>query len=444
MYRPHVVLAVAGILTMVGCDKSPVQPPISPALTSPEESASSGPALSISGPGILSLSSYCSFYNPIGTNDDGTVPFAPSMSVTWTVSDTRVIRFPLYPNSGSTITIMGAAWVCGTITNAGAGYGYATLTAQWTSPKGTRLTATLPVEFGPTPAGVVPVNVIITGGTRTLAPRATTQLTAQTYDQFAHAKNKWANWTSDAPSVAAVSSCQCSSNGTVTAGTANGTAHVTANVNGTTSAPVTITVITPLQLTITGPRAPATNGQYTWTANASGGTGVYTYQWQWRYVTSWPGWAPLGTGQSQSLDVDIEQPAFKLQVTVSSGVLSKSAQFDVYPVPPPPSPCGHWEARPVYDDAGQETGSYVNGWVPEECPSVPCTSGHWESQPILDGNGEETGSYQMVWVPDPGCTLSRLHLEWDAGRSRVQRPAGGGASEQGMRLRWNRYGRETA
>ena len=72
--------------------------------------------------------------------------------------------------------------------------------------------------------------------------------------------------------------------------------------------------------------------------------------------------------------------------------------------PPAPSPCGHWESQAVLDGNGEETGRYVNVWVPEECPPAPCTSGHWESQPVLDGNGEETGTYQMVWVPDPGCT----------------------------------------
>ncbi len=75
----------------------------------------------------------------------------------------------------------------------------------------------------------------------------------------------------------------------------------------------------------------------------------------------------------------------------------------VGPPSPPPSPCGNWEVRPVYDGAGQETGSYENVWVPEECDTPPCTDGHWESRPILDGEGQETGSYEMVWVPDPGC-----------------------------------------
>ena len=409
MSRSHVMLAVAGILAMVGCDRSPVRQPMSPDFVSspppPDDVAPSGPvSLSIEGYGLLYPPSICQYYQPLLKDADRIVVIDPSLSIVWTISDTRVINFG--PNSGATVTASStiSILICGTVkANGVPGYGYATLTAQWNSP-GKQLTASIPVDFGPTAAGVVPVNVIITGGTRLLAPGGTTQLTAQTYDQFAHAKNRWATWTSDAPSVATVNSCQCASNGTVTAGAANGTAHITATVNGITSAPVTITVETPLQVAISGLRAPATSGTFTWTANASGGTGVYTYQWKWRFVTSKPGWAPLGTARTQSLDVDVTQPGFVLQVTVTSGARTAIAEMEVYPVPPPPSPCGHWTQLPVYDGAGEPTSTYVNVWVPEECPPAPCTSGHWESQPVLDGNGEETGSYQMVWVPDPGCT----------------------------------------
>ena len=396
MKRPlHIALALTGILAVVGCDKSPVRPPISADL------ASEAFVPKIEGPDILTL---CGSYS--ARNDDLTLAQGP---VTWTVSDIRVIQFPYSPTSTSMTFNPGdpkAGYICGNVSNPypnTRGYGYATITAQWISQRGVTVTATLPIEFAQSYAGYIPIKVIIFPGSLILQPGEQSRLIAQARDQFDHARNKSANWTTDAPTVVGVSSCQCSQNyAIVTAGTRIGTAHVNANVNGTTSVRATITVIAPLQLTISGgPTTPATSGPYTWTANASGGTGVYTYQWKWRYQTS-PTWTTLGTDRSQSLNVDVTQPKFNLQVTISSDVLSKTSEILVTPIPPPPSPCGHWDVRPIYDGDGQETGSYTNAWVNEECTPPPC-EGHWEVVPVYDGDGQETGSYTWEWVPCPGA-----------------------------------------
>jgi hypothetical protein len=224
------VLALAWSVS--ACDQSPVQP-----LRPVASIASSAPSLEITGSDVLyPPSSWCSFYHANAINDDGTSAWRPT--VTWTLSDIRVIRFEF--NQGSTtITTQDDPWVCGLVGSTPPGYGYAAVTARWTSPGGTTLTATKQVEFGQTFAGYQPVNVFITPLSFDVRPQQTVQLTAFGVDQFAHTKQKPATWDVDLPAIATVNQ----TTGVVT-GVSKGDAHVSATVLGTTSnPPATITVL---------------------------------------------------------------------------------------------------------------------------------------------------------------------------------------------------------
>jgi hypothetical protein len=117
----------------------------------------------------------------------------------------------------------------------------------------------------------------------------------------------------------------------------------------TATRPVTITRVvppTPPTVTITGPSYISTPGNYTWTANVSGGTPPYTYQWYYKLLTGGT-WQKL-TGQtnpSYTRYVGYSQWAFRLRadVTDSLGLVgSGGIVVDVA-----------WGARPITEPSGR-------------------------------------------------------------------------------------------
>ena len=94
-----------------------------------------------------------------------------------------------------------------------------------------------------------------------------------------------------------------------------------------------------LTITISGPTVIETSGEYTWTAEASGGDGNYTYDWYRRidhqtltcsYQTDW---GHVGTGKTYSSYVSSSGDYdFRLKVEVQSANETASDQIKVYPV----------------------------------------------------------------------------------------------------------------
>ncbi len=93
-----------------------------------------------------------------------------------------------------------------------------------------------------------------------------------------------------------------------------------------------------LAVTISGPTTIHTAGNYTWTANASGGTGSYTYTWYRRvdhiafdcHIQT--NWQHVGSGTTYSSYVhDSSDYDFLLRVDVQSGTQSQSAEIKVHP-----------------------------------------------------------------------------------------------------------------
>ncbi len=98
------------------------------------------------------------------------------------------------------------------------------------------------------------------------------------------------------------------------------------------------TYIPPVSVTISGPTTIHTAGNYTWTANASGGTGSYTYTWYYRIdhkkwdCTYETNWVQVGTGPSYNRQVShMWDYDFRLRVDVQSATQNATAQIKVYP-----------------------------------------------------------------------------------------------------------------
>lgn len=85
--------------------------------------------------------------------------------------------------------------------------------------------------------------------------------------------------------------------------------------------------LSPFTVTISGPSFVTTAGNYTWTANPSGGSGGYTYRWD----VSYDGQSYYDTGgrsQSYSLYMSTDNHLW-LKVTVTSGSRQKTAVKEV-------------------------------------------------------------------------------------------------------------------
>lgn len=93
-----------------------------------------------------------------------------------------------------------------------------------------------------------------------------------------------------------------------------------------------------LQVSISGPSAIYTSGNYTWTADASYGDGSYTYKWYRKIehykldCTYETNWTQVGTSKSYSSNVSDMEYDFRLRVDVQSGNQNASAQIKVYPM----------------------------------------------------------------------------------------------------------------
>ena len=93
-----------------------------------------------------------------------------------------------------------------------------------------------------------------------------------------------------------------------------------------------------LQVSISGPSAIYTSGNYTWTADASYGDGSYTYKWYRKIehykldCTYETNWTQVGTSKSYSINVSDMEYDFRLRVDVQSGNQNASAQIKVYPM----------------------------------------------------------------------------------------------------------------
>jgi len=87
----------------------------------------------------------------------------------------------------------------------------------------------------------------------------------------------------------------------------------------TTSTSVTLYQNRPPSATVSGPTDITQAGNYTWTANPSGGVGAYMYSWQYRDAYN-PNWVGAGGTQSVSKFVDASTASwFDYKVTVTSG-----------------------------------------------------------------------------------------------------------------------------
>lgn len=84
----------------------------------------------------------------------------------------------------------------------------------------------------------------------------------------------------------------------------------------------------PVGVYIDGPVYIDATGNYTWSATASGGTGSYSYQW---YFSDNGGatWHLASSSQTQTLYVQTGDPGFSLQVYVTSGSMTSSAEIGV-------------------------------------------------------------------------------------------------------------------
>lgn len=84
------------------------------------------------------------------------------------------------------------------------------------------------------------------------------------------------------------------------------------------------TASAPVSVTTTSPGYADVPGTYTVYANPAGGNGTYTYQWEVAYGWSF-NYSPLGTGQSQSVNLYGGEGDVHLRVTISSAGQSSSA-----------------------------------------------------------------------------------------------------------------------
>lgn len=155
-----------------------------------------------------------------------------------------------------------------------------------------------------------------------IALGGTQQLTATAYDQYGKQMTGGTRtWSSANSSIASVSS-----SGLVT-GSGPGSTTVQVTINGV-SATVSVTVAR-LKLTLSGTNYVMTDGTYSWSVAATGGTGSYTYSWsvEWPYSSST---VPLGSAVSQSLWVDSNSDTmFNMHVTVTSGNQTASTSMTV-------------------------------------------------------------------------------------------------------------------
>jgi subtilisin len=93
----------------------------------------------------------------------------------------------------------------------------------------------------------------------------------------------------------------------------------------------------PLQVSISGPNSWSTGSNLSWTASASGGNGTYSYQWSERidHQDGWScdyqtGWSPVATGNPYGRWVSSMEYDFRVQVVVTSGTQTASAEMKVW------------------------------------------------------------------------------------------------------------------
>lgn len=150
------------------------------------------------------------------------------------------------------------------------------------------------------------------------------QLTVKAYDQYGNLMSgKTAAWSIDNSGVASITS------GGSLQGVSVGSTTVRATIDGV-SASASVTVQPYFAVSISGPSAVTTAGEYTWTATPSGGNGSYTYRWWIEWNTSPGQLGEHGTDSTATLWVDEYTPTyFILYVEAASGSQTVTSQVGV-------------------------------------------------------------------------------------------------------------------
>lgn len=172
------------------------------------------------------------------------------------------------------------------------------------------------------PPVVTSVTISPTGMSLTAGQSAS--FIARAYDQYGNQMTGGSRtWSSANTSIATVSS-----SGKVT-GVAVGTTTVQVTIDGV-SASATVNVGSHLSISLDGPYFASTEGQYTWSVQALGGTGSYTYKWTFEPTSPWGLPSVVGYGSSYSMWIDSSVAnSFILYVEVTSGSETATAQMGV-------------------------------------------------------------------------------------------------------------------
>lgn len=242
----YAVLGAVSATAMLSCDRSPVE--VQRVMRPRFQTANTVPSLTISSSRLANKyelltpqASLCDFFSATVYDNNGNQ--VVNAVVTWTVSDTRIIRFS--NTGGATDVTIFSEPVCGTQDFTGSyGYGYATLTAAWNSSSDV-----VQIDFGQTTAGVqpfeadiTPLGAVVYAGSH---PTDQTTFTATGTDAFGSRRQRPATWTSDNTTLATITATGTTTKSVGTAtGLRYGTVHISAKMNGTASTkPAVLTVL---------------------------------------------------------------------------------------------------------------------------------------------------------------------------------------------------------